>query len=534
MRDSDDPRHAANIYSPHDYESIVEDYSDGNVDVLTPSTLRQSYKNLFGDFTPTFYQYEWHRHFTQRDENGRFLKNLTGSAVIHRRAGKTVGVLKAIMLPWMLENVGHYMHIFPTLKQGRDALWNGLGKTTRDPDKQAIPYLEMFPKELWLKKNNHDMSLTLKNGSIYQIGGARGVDGTANHFRGYNVAGLVADEYSEWQEGVIDEIFTPMFMQNGGWCFKVFTPKGENHSYESFMLDQQLMKEGDKRFYAMKYGADMTNYNDGTPVIPPELIELERKKGTPEDKIQQELFCDFKALPGGLWFKDAYILTEKEGRIVNTKYNPNYQAYSVWDIGLVDHNVSLIFQAYSGFYRFVDVIFKDNSSLGEVMDSVNSKYNIYKHLVPHDTDRNQDMIDVVQSRVVRLELVKGIKNIQVIEKPHSVTEGIALAREFMSQCIFDPVACAKLLWAFKNYKKKKDLSTGKYYNEVAKGESNHFCDAFRMAAIAVEQGFVEMGMSMISLGSDFTRRRNRKPQDEFYEFNIPFMGHDIGGMMGDV
>ena len=135
----------ANIYNPSDYDSIVETFNpkdDKNTD-------------LWGSFEPTRYQYEWIKHFTQRGPDGQFLKNLEGVAVCHRRFGKSVGVLKGIFLQWMMEQRGLYLHAFPSLTQGRTAIWNGIGKTTRNPEEQAINYLELFPRELWKKKNNH-------------------------------------------------------------------------------------------------------------------------------------------------------------------------------------------------------------------------------------------------------------------------------------------------------------------------------------------------------------------------------------------
>lgn len=223
-----------NIYSANDYEAMIETFNPGDVGNI----------DLWGSFEPTRYQYEWFNHFTQRDANGHFLKNIEGVAVCHRRFGKSVGVIKGVFSPRMLEQRGLYLHAFPSLTQGRTAIWNGIGKTTRDPQQQAINYLELFPRELWKKKNNHAMSLELYNGSIYQIVGVRGTDGTANHLRGLNPMGLVADEFGDWHANIIDEIFAPIFAQNGGFCFKVGTPKGENHFFEEYLYAKKKMGEG--------------------------------------------------------------------------------------------------------------------------------------------------------------------------------------------------------------------------------------------------------------------------------------------------
>ena len=55
--------------------------------------------------------------------------------------------------------------------------------------------------------------------------------------------GLVADEFGDWHANVIDEIFSPIFAQNGGFCFKVGTPKGENHFFEEYLYAKKKMEE---------------------------------------------------------------------------------------------------------------------------------------------------------------------------------------------------------------------------------------------------------------------------------------------------
>jgi hypothetical protein len=116
----------------------------------------------------------------------------------------------------MLEERGLYIHGFPSLTQARAAIWNGLGRVTRDPNEQAIPYLELFPKKLWKRKDNHAMTLELINGSVYRLVGVVGADGTANHLRGLNPIFVIADEYPEWKQGVFEEIFSSYILLKMG------------------------------------------------------------------------------------------------------------------------------------------------------------------------------------------------------------------------------------------------------------------------------------------------------------------------------
>lgn len=80
--------------------------------------------------------------------------------------------------------VGTYWIVYPYLNQGRRIAWTGMSK---DGNK----FLDSFPHELVARRQNAEMRLELKNGSVIQIMGADEPD----RFVGSNPVGIV---FSEW------------------------------------------------------------------------------------------------------------------------------------------------------------------------------------------------------------------------------------------------------------------------------------------------------------------------------------------------
>lgn len=474
----EDPDHEfnyANTYDPNDYDEIVEKYD--NKDAVLP----QNAVDVWGGFVPTFYQYEWYKHFTQVEEGGGFRRNLEGTCVIHRRGGKTTGTIPCVLLPRSLNDPGLYLHIFPTLTQGRGALWTGMGKITRDMATCAIPYLELIPKMYWVKRNNHEMTLELSNGSIYRLGGARGADGTANHWRGFNPMGVIADEYGEWNDDVVSEIFGPVLAQNGGFIFRIGTPKGENQFFRDYMYDLESENECNR---AWLLSIDKTYYNDGSPIITREYIEKELARGVDPEIIQQEYYCSFKAAASGAWYKHSMSRIDEEGRIRKLSYNPNHRVEVDWDLGGSDAFVAGIRQSYDDYHRYIDCIKMESVPIGVVMDAVLAKYpGVHTHYFPHDGKMRIDMVDHFQSRIEALRK-RGINNIVQVPRTKSLGDGVQVTKEYLAKCVFDVENCGELISNLRNYKKKFNKTTNSYIDAAVHDEHSHGADMVRTGATA--------------------------------------------------
>ena len=135
--------------------------------------------------------------------------------------------------------VGVYWYIFPTFTEGKDTVF-------RDPS--MIP--NTIPDVLVSKRHDSVGVIYLKNGSIIQLKGAD----DPNSLRGPNPVGIVLDEFATmkleaWQ------VVEPVLRANGGWCWFIGTPKGQNHLYNFYHKGQSghlewkswLLKASDSR-----------------------------------------------------------------------------------------------------------------------------------------------------------------------------------------------------------------------------------------------------------------------------------------------
>ena len=105
-----------------------------------------------------------------------------------RRSGKSV-LSRLIVLDWATKQPGLYWIVSPTYKQSKQIHWREF--------QREIPFQ-------WIaKKNEVDLSITLKNGSLIELKGAENPDA----LRGVKLRGLVIDEIASirnwdwlWQE----------------------------------------------------------------------------------------------------------------------------------------------------------------------------------------------------------------------------------------------------------------------------------------------------------------------------------------------
>lgn len=192
------------------------------------------------------------------------------AVVWHRRSGKDKTFLNFVVKK-MMERVGSYYYLFPTKEQAKKVIWEGI-------DKDGMPFLDHFPKELIENRNDTEKKIKLKNGSIFQIGGTDDFDA----LMGTNPIGIVFSEFS-LQNPKAWNFFRPILSENDGWAVFNFTPRGMNHAHAVLMIAQQ---NPDTWF------SEVLTVDD-TKAISQEAIEAERKEGMPEDLVQQEYYCKF-------------------------------------------------------------------------------------------------------------------------------------------------------------------------------------------------------------------------------------------------
>ena len=200
--------------------------------------------------------------------------------VWHRRSGKDTSWLN-VTARALWQRVGTYIHLFPQLRRGRKILWEGRNR-------DGMPFLDHFPKALIVRKREDEMMLEFANQSIWRIEGVENIDSVV----GMNPVGIVYSEFSQMKSGAWD-LVRPILNENGGWAAFNFTPRGQLH--HSYSLYQMALQNPD--WYCTLLTIDATRRDapgeNGTPVIPPAVVEQERREGLRDALIRQEYYCDF-------------------------------------------------------------------------------------------------------------------------------------------------------------------------------------------------------------------------------------------------
>ena len=218
------------------------------------------------NWAPLAHQHELYQQF---GHNRPFAR---GCVVWHRRAGKDSVALNLTARD-MFRRVGSYWHLFPEQAQARRALWNGIdGQGRRIID-------QVFPPALRRRTNAQDMLIEMVNGSIWQMAGSDNYD----RLVGSNPVGVVFSEWSLAHPEAWDYI-RPILVENGGWALFIYTPRGRNHAWTTYM----------NALNADDWFCELQSI-DQTGLITGDQIEAERRAGMSDGKIAQEFYCSFEA-----------------------------------------------------------------------------------------------------------------------------------------------------------------------------------------------------------------------------------------------
>lgn len=226
-----------------------------------------------------------------------------------RRGGKSV-LSRLVVLQWALKNQGIYWIVSPTYRQGKQNHWRELQRE--------------IPIQWVAKKNEVELSITLKNGSVIELKGAENPD----TLRGVKLRGLVIDEIASIRNWnwLWSEVLRPTLTDYEAPAIFISTPKGFNHFHELFLAGQN--KDGDYKSWRF------TSYDN--PYIPKEEIDNAKKELT-EDTFAQEYLADFRKFTG-LVYKGF----ERKVHVIEPFDIPEgWQIYRGFDFGSTNPTVCL-------------------------------------------------------------------------------------------------------------------------------------------------------------------------------------------------
>src|SRR5262245_57739194 len=213
--------------------------------------------------------------------------------------------------------VGTYWHVYPTLRQARKAIWDGIDRQGRRIIHQAFPGADDPDAGTGVVKRvrEDDMKIELiappgkTAGSIWQLVGADNYDALV----GSNPIGVVLSEWSLMDPKTWDFI-RPILRENGGWAWFIYTPRGKNHGWD---ILQTALKSPDRWF------SEIIDIAQAGILDPEQVLAEERADGMPEELIQQEYFCSFDIGVLGSVFGQQIQQARDANRISEVPYDPN-------------------------------------------------------------------------------------------------------------------------------------------------------------------------------------------------------------------
>ena len=377
--------------------------------------------------------------------------------VWHRRAGKDLCSINWAVVS-ALQRPGLYWHLFPTYNQGRKIAWDGMTKDGR-------AFLNHFPEELVEGKNNTEMRLTLKNGSIFQVVGTDNVD----RLIGANPVGVIFSEYSVQDPRAWDYI-RPILAENDGWALFIFTARGRNHGYDLL----NIAKRNETWFQQVLSVED-------TRAIPMSAVDEERAAGMPEEMIEQEFFCSFDAPLVGAYYGNAMARLLADKHITKVPYEPLLDVHTSWDLGVGDSTVILFFQLQGNEIRIIDYYENQGEGLAHYIKVLREKEYVYgDHYAPHDIQvrdfsTGRSRLEIARELGVRFRVAANLR----------IDDGIEAVRSILPRCYFDEDKCSHLIEALRQDRKDYDEKLKAYKDRPLHDWTSHPADAMRYLALSV-------------------------------------------------
>lgn len=382
---------------------------------------------------------------------------------------------------------GTYYYFLPSFAQAKRVIWDGM---TNDGKRM----LDFIPKEIIDgNPNNTEMKIWINGAhghSLIQLIGADSYDS----IMGTNPRGVV---FSEWSlmDPMAYSFVQPILLANNGWCAFIYTPRGKNHGWDLY----RTARDNPDAWFCETLTVANTN------VLTPEQIEGERRKGTPEDLIQQEYYCNFNRGQEGAYYGRQMDELRKRGQICRVPYDPAVPVRTYWDLGVGD-STAIWFAQFVG--KEIHLInFYENSGEGlahyaRVLDDFRRETQcVYDlHVAPHDIQARE-----LTTGKSRLETARRLGlNFRVAPKL-SIEAGIESVRMLLNRCWFDEKACDKGIKCLESYHKQYNEKFRVYGDKPFHDWSSHGADSFRMLAITESDFRPESGVS----DSDYDRMKAR-------------------------
>lgn len=355
-----------------------------------------------------------------------------------RRFGKTTEAIEEIKGEALAAQLDDKVcYIAPTFQQARDIAWEAMKR-------------ELRPITIKANESRLELEVLNKDGERVTIL-LRGWEAIET-LRGQHFKFIVLDEVASMRNFWVgwNEVLSPTLIDRKGGALFISTPKGFNHFYDLFN-----MQEKDKDYKSFQF----TSYDN--PHIPVE--ELEREKNSkPEDTFAQEYLADFRKTQG-LVYKDFnrtdHVYTEAH-------INPVMRLVPI-DWGYTNPTaIYLIQKDNDAHYWISNEFYKTGKTTQEIIEHASSLRGNKYYPDPAEPDRLEEMR-------------RAGLNVQEVSK--EIEAGISAVQELLkTKRLHIHSSCVNLINEFETYRypdKKPDMNE----KEVPIKEHDHALDAIRYA-----------------------------------------------------
>ena len=380
----------------------------------------------------------------------------------HRRAGKDLTCVHFAAFQSQ-RRVGLYLHMLPLLKQGRQAIWNGMTK-------EGVRFLDSaFPKAMRASTNDAEMKIELANGSIFQLAGS-------DNYEGLLSTNPVQITFSEWatSDARAWQYLSPILRENEGTAIFISTPRGRNHFYT---LGQQAKEDPENWFHQV-----LTVEHTGI-LSARDLDEARRELGD-EGLFRQEYYCSFEAGDAATYYGGIVDKLEDGGKVASVPYDPSMLVDTAWDLGMDDCTAVWFIQRSPFDYRVIDYYEASGAGLDHYVGVLRDKNYAYgDHYLPHDAEVRE--LGTGRSRV---ETLRSLGLRPTVARRQSVEDGINAVRLILPKCAFDRERARVGLDKLRMYRRAYDEARGIFSPRPLHDHTSHAADAFRTYATAAPSG----------------------------------------------
>lgn len=388
-----------------------------------------------------------------------------GTLVVHRRGGKTVGLLQDLIRRAIsFKRPGpptRYGFVAPTGDQAKAVAW---------------PYLKQFlsscPGVKW-RDSELAVEFPTAHGTMTELRLYSG--NNFERIRGLYFDGLVIDEGDDISPNAWNYVFRAALSDYKGWATVSGTPKSKQWLY------RRTQEADPEKHFTLVAPASQTRIIDQE-----ELTEIREEIG--DAAYEQEYEVSFEAPIPGAIFAKALAKVRGQGRITSLPHAPSGY-YTIWDLGSPMNTSVWTFQLVA------DKVLLHHCDAGmdwtltdRVVEMTRRGYDYVGHILPHDGDST-----LPGGLSYADELRKaGFRNVSVVPRTNDPLARNTTMEKMMDRCWFDKDGCEYGLSALSAYQRRFNDKLKQYEDGPLKNWASHPSDAFCMIAEAAQAGHIKL------------------------------------------